>query len=70
VVGIAFLFVPMQLGVSEAAYALIFDAMGLSAASGFAVAFLRRALALVLAGVGLATLAVLTPASQRARSQA
>jgi uncharacterized membrane protein YbhN (UPF0104 family) len=66
VVAIAFLFIPMQLGVSEAAYTLLFDAMALPAASGFAVAFLRRALALGVAGVGLAALVVLTRASPHA----
>ena len=59
-IGIAFLFVPLQLGVSEGTYAVIFDVMGLSAATGFAVAFFRRARMLAVAGVGLATLAVLT----------
>jgi hypothetical protein len=48
------------LGVSEGAYALVFDTMGLSAAAGFALAFLRRMRALAIAGIGLATLAVLT----------
>jgi hypothetical protein len=60
VIGIAFLFIPLQLGVSEGTYALIFDVMGLAAAAGFALAFLRRARALAIAGVGLTTLAVLT----------
>lgn len=60
VIGIAFLFIPFQLGVSEGAYALIFDVMGLSAAAGFALAFLRRARTLTIAGIGLATLALLT----------
>lgn len=59
-IGIAFLFVPLQLGVSEGAYAVIFSVMGLSAAAGFALAFIRRARVLAIAGVGLATLAVLT----------
>lgn len=60
VIGVAFMFVPLQLGVSEGAYALVFDAMGLSAATGFAVAFLRRARTLAIAGIGLTTLAMLT----------
>jgi hypothetical protein len=60
VIGIAFLFILLQLGVSEGAYALIFDVMGLPAAAGFALAFLRRARMLAIAGVGLTTLAVLT----------
>jgi hypothetical protein len=65
VIGIAFLFIPMQLGVSEGAYALVFDAMDLSAAAGVALAFLRRARTLAVAGVGLATLAVLTRRRER-----
>ena len=65
VIGIAFLFIPLQLGVSEGAYALIFNVMGLPAAAGFALAFLRRARALAVAGVGLTTLAVLTRRRQR-----
>ena len=39
----AFLFVPLQLGVSEGSYALVFGVMGLPLAAGFALAFLRRA---------------------------
>jgi Lysylphosphatidylglycerol synthase TM region len=65
VIGIAFLFVPMQVGVSEGAYAVVFNAMGLSAAAGFALAFLRRARTLAVAGIGLWTLAVLTRHRER-----
>lgn len=65
VIGIAFLFIPMQVGVSEGGYALVFNAMGLSAAAGFALAFLRRARTLAVAGVGLTTLAVLTRHRER-----
>jgi Lysylphosphatidylglycerol synthase TM region len=65
VIGIAFLFVPMQVGVSEGAYAVVFNAMGLSAAAGFALAFLRRARTLAIAGVGLWLLAVLTRHRER-----
>lgn len=65
VIDIAFLFIPLQLGVLEGAYALVFEAMGLSAAAGFSVAFLRRARTLAIAGVGLMTLAVLTRNRQR-----
>lgn len=53
-IGIAFLFVPLQLGVSESAYTVLFEVMGLSPAAGFAVAFLRRARTLAIAGTGLA----------------
>jgi hypothetical protein len=65
VIGIAFLFIPLQLGVSQGAYALVFDVMGLSAASGFALAFLRRVRTVTIAGIGLTTLAVLTRHRQR-----
>jgi hypothetical protein len=54
----------MQLGVSEGAYALVFI-MGLSAAAGFALAFLRRARTLAIAAVGLTILAVLTRHRER-----
>jgi hypothetical protein len=65
VIGIAFLFIPMQLGVSEGAYALVFNVMGLSAAAGFALAFLRHARTLAVAAVGLTILAVLTRHRER-----
>jgi hypothetical protein len=65
VIGIAFLFIPMQLGVSEGAYAAIFGVMGLAPAAGFALAFLRRARMLAVASVGLTTLALLTRHRQR-----
>jgi hypothetical protein len=65
VIGIAFLFIPMQLGVSEGAYAVIFGVMGLAPAAGFALAFLRRARTLAVAGVGLTTLAILTRRRER-----
>jgi hypothetical protein len=60
VVGIAFLFIPLQLGVAEGAYAVIFEVLGMPAAAGIAVAFLRRGRLLAIAGIGLATLAVVT----------
>ena len=56
----AFLFVPLQLGVAEGSYALVFGVMGLPLAAGFALAFLRRARSLMIATVGLGTLSVLT----------
>ena len=55
-----FLFIPLQVGVSEGSYALIFGAMGLPLTAGFALAFLRRARSLAIAGVGLAMLALMT----------
>ena len=56
----AFLFVPLQLGVSEGSYALIFGVMGLPLAAGFALAFLRRARSLMIATVGLGTMGAMT----------
>ena len=55
-----FLFVPLQLGVSEGVYALMCGIMKLPLAAGFAVAFLRRARSLVVAGVGLVMMALMT----------
>jgi hypothetical protein len=56
----AFLFVPLQLGVSEGSYALVFGVMGLPLAAGFALAFVRRARSLLIATVGLGTLGMMT----------
>ena len=54
----AFLFVPLQLGVSEGTYAEVFRVMGLPLAAGFAVAFVRRLRSLAIASVGLTFLAL------------
>src|SRR5262249_52642863 len=56
----AFLFVPLQLGVSEGSYALLFGVVGLPLAAGFALAFLRRVRSLMIATVGLGTLGAMT----------
>jgi hypothetical protein len=56
----AFLLIPLQLGVSEGTYSLIFGVMHLPLAAGFAVAFLRRARSLIIASAGMATLALMT----------
>jgi hypothetical protein len=55
-IDVAFLFVPMQMGVSEGGYALLFRTLGLAAASGVAVALVRRARSLVVAGLGVIAL--------------
>jgi hypothetical protein len=53
----AFLVIPLQLGVSESAYAAVFGLIGLPLVGGVAAAFLRRARSLFIASVGLALLA-------------
>ncbi|HVW85384.1 MAG TPA: lysylphosphatidylglycerol synthase domain-containing protein [Bryobacteraceae bacterium] len=53
-VPVAFFFVPGQAGVTEGTYALVFQALGLSASAGFAVALARRLCVFVIAGLGLA----------------
>jgi hypothetical protein len=56
VIGLAFVFIPLQVGVAEGAYALIFAAMGLPPAAGFTIAFARRVRTIAVASVGLPTL--------------
>ena len=41
-VRIAFFFIPTQVGVSEGTYAILFDTLGLTAAAGVSLAFIRR----------------------------
>ena len=53
-VGLAFFFIPGQVGAAEGTYALIFKTVGLSASAGFALAVARRLRGLLVAGVGLA----------------
>jgi len=53
-VGLAFFFIPGQVGAAEGTYALIFKTVGLSASAGFALAVGRRLRSLLVAGVGLA----------------
>jgi hypothetical protein len=60
IIDIAFLFVPLQVGVAEGTYALVFTVVGLPSVAGFAVAFGRRIRSLVVASLGLVTLALLT----------
>jgi len=53
-VGLAFFFIPGQVGAAEGTYALIFKTVGLSASAGFALAVARRLRSILVAGVGLA----------------
>jgi len=54
----AFLVIPLQLGVSEGAYAAVFGVIGLPRAVGVAAAFLSRGRSLCVAGLGLWLLAL------------
>lgn len=51
---LAFFFIPGQVGAAESVYTLIFNALGLPAAAGFALALTRRIRSLVFSGIGLA----------------
>jgi uncharacterized membrane protein YbhN (UPF0104 family) len=53
-IGVAFFFIPGQVGAAEGVYALVFKAIGLSASAGFALALARRLRNLLFAGIGLA----------------
>ena len=52
-IGIAFFFIPAQIGASEGVYAVAFGQVGLSAAAGFTLAFVRRLRSLLVAAAGL-----------------
>jgi hypothetical protein len=53
-VGLAFFFIPGQMGAAEGTYAFIFKTVGLPASAGFALALARRLRSLLVAGAGLA----------------
>jgi len=53
-VGMAFFFIPGQVGAAEGTYALIFKTVCLSASAGFALALARRLRSILVDGVGLA----------------
>lgn len=59
-IGLAFFFIPGQVGASEGAHAIIFEAVGLPAAAGFTVPFVRRIRSVVVAALGLIGLSLLT----------
>jgi len=52
-IGLAFFFIPGQVGAAEGIYALIFKAVGLTAPAGFALAVARRLRSMLVAGLGL-----------------
>ncbi|MGH9373909.1 MAG: lysylphosphatidylglycerol synthase domain-containing protein [Vicinamibacterales bacterium] len=59
-IGLAFFFIPGQVGASEGARTIIFEAVGLSAVAGFTVPFVRRIRSIVVAAAGLASMSVLS----------
>ena len=59
-VSVTFFFVPTQVGVSEGAYAFLFDALGVSAAAGVSLALIRRLRTLATAAVGLGIMGTLS----------
>jgi hypothetical protein len=64
-IGLMFFFIPGQVGASEGAHTIIFDAIGLPAIAGFTVPFIRRVRGIVVAAIGLLALAMLTRAGDR-----
>lgn len=58
-IGVAFFFIPGQVGASEGAHAIIFEAVGLPAVAGFTVPFVRRIRSVVVAAAGLVAMSVL-----------
>ena len=65
-IGIAFFFIPGQVGASEGAHTVIFEAVDLPAVAGFTVPFIRRIRSIVVAALGLAAISMLTRAHARA----
>lgn len=59
-VGVAFFFIPGQVGASEGAHVVVFEVLGLPAVAGFTVPFVRRIRSMAVAGVGLLATALLT----------
>jgi hypothetical protein len=65
VINIAFFFVPTRAGVYESGNALVFDAMGMTAAAGVALAIIRKLRAFVWVGYGIAAIAFITISDRR-----
>ncbi len=63
-IGVAFFFIPGQVGASEGTHTLIFEAIGLPAVAGFSVPFIRRIRGIVVAAIGLAAISALTRAGR------
>ncbi len=59
-ISVAFFFIPGQVGVTEGAYAVIFNSLGLLAGAGFTLSFVRRLRSLMVGGVGLVSIWLLS----------
>lgn len=59
-ISLTFFFIPGQVGASEGAYTIIFEAVGLPAVAGFTVPFVRRIRSIVVAALGLLGMSLLT----------
>ena len=59
-IGLAFFFIPGQVGASEGAHTIIFNAVDLPAVAGFTVPFVRRIRSIVIAAFGLLAMSLLT----------
>jgi hypothetical protein len=59
-IGLAFFFIPGQVGASEGAHTIIFEVIGLPAVAGFTVPFVRRIRSVVVAAAGLLGMSLLT----------
>jgi hypothetical protein len=59
-IGMAFFFIPGQVGASEGAHTIIFEVLGLPGVAGFAVPFVRRIRGVAVAALGLLGMSVLT----------
>jgi hypothetical protein len=66
--GLAFFFVPGQVGASEGVNIVLFRALGLSGAAGVGVALARRVRSALAAGAGLAALTLVVRRPQRPKS--
>lgn len=61
-----FFFIPTQVGAAEGTNAILFEAIGLTAAAGFTVAFVRRLRTMCVAGAGVLSLSWLTRRGEQA----
>jgi hypothetical protein len=68
--GLAFFFVPAQVGASEGVNAVLFGALGLSSAAGVGVALARRVRSALAAGAGVLALAFVLPEGKGSRPRA